>query len=64
MAIFKEFVDEATRVHINSKVKSLFDQRVETIVNDKLESLDLDKMIEAKLGQRLDEYFKTSRWDV
>ena len=60
--IFKEFVDEATRTHINSKIKSLFDERVNTIVKDKLESLDLDKMFRGQIKDRMDERFKISRW--
>lgn len=61
--IFKEFVDEATRIYINSKIKSLFDKRVEKIIQDKLDSLDLDKIFVSKISQRLDEYFKVGRWD-
>ena len=60
--IFKEFVDEATRTHINSKIKSLFDARVNQIVEDKLNSLDLEKMFKGKINQVLDEKFKISRW--
>ena len=60
--IFKEFVDDATREYINSKIKSLFDARVDKIVQDKLESLDLDKMFKGQITKRLDEYFKMSRW--
>jgi hypothetical protein len=56
--IFKEFVDEATREYINSKIKSLFDKRVEEDVKNKLARLDLHAMFQGKISQRVDEHFK------
>lgn len=56
--IFKEFADEATREYINSKIKSLFDQRVEKEVNSKLARLDLHAMFKGKISERIDEHFK------
>ncbi len=60
--VFKEFVDTATKQHINNKIKSLFDKRVNSEVQKKLENLDLEKMIQAKISLAVDGYFKINSW--
>ena len=60
--VFKEFVDTATRQHINNKIKSLVDKRVKSIIDSKLESLDLEKMFQAKINLVIDNYFKINDW--
>lgn len=56
--VFSEFVDETLRETINAKIRSLFDERVESIIKQQMLKINLDREIENRITNMTREYFK------